>query len=238
MQDLDAGRYSIASFYERRARRVLPALFVVMAVTLPLAFVTMLPAQIEDFSASIASAVLFLSNLYFLTQTGYFPPDAELQPLLAARKQVFAGATAVGAVFLVLGIVRNATDGMRQVWSATWPQKSAIMAIIETAQTKSTVQASGHCHFNIEDVDDVAASRILSCVAQHGSGVVVLGNSHAIDLFGSVVARNGHPFFVGFTKPSCRPATVDRTCPYMSFQGFVQTNPDAFTLVLFLNFGR
>lgn len=82
VQDLDAGRYSLARFYERRARRILPALFVVTAATMPLALLTMLPGQIEDFSASIASLALFLSNFYFLSQVDYFAPAADLQPLL------------------------------------------------------------------------------------------------------------------------------------------------------------
>lgn len=82
VQELDAGRYSISGFYERRARRILPALFVVLVVSVPLAFLFMLPFQIEDFSSSLAASVLFLANFYFLSQVGYFSPDAELQPLL------------------------------------------------------------------------------------------------------------------------------------------------------------
>ena len=80
--DLDAGRYSLAQFYERRARRILPALFVVVAVTLPLGFAVMLPGQFRDLSESVVTVILFLSNLYFLTQIDYFAPDAALQPLL------------------------------------------------------------------------------------------------------------------------------------------------------------
>ena len=82
LDDLDAGRYSLGRFYERRARRILPALLVVVAATLPLAFAVMLPGQFRDLSESVVSVVLFLSNLYFLSQIDYFAPDAALQPLL------------------------------------------------------------------------------------------------------------------------------------------------------------
>ncbi|RYZ76896.1 MAG: acyltransferase, partial [Proteobacteria bacterium] len=74
--------FSIGRFYERRARRILPALFVVIIACLPVAYLWMLPKQLEDFSTSIVSVVLFLSNFYFLSQISYFAPNAELQPLL------------------------------------------------------------------------------------------------------------------------------------------------------------
>ena len=42
----------------------------------------MLPSQMKDFSASIFSVSVFLSNLYFMSQINYFAPYAELNPLL------------------------------------------------------------------------------------------------------------------------------------------------------------
>jgi peptidoglycan/LPS O-acetylase OafA/YrhL len=80
--ELEQGNFSIARFYERRARRILPALFVVMLACLPFAYMWMLPSQLEDFSESLVTTVLSLSNIYFLSQVNYFAPDAELQPLL------------------------------------------------------------------------------------------------------------------------------------------------------------
>lgn len=80
--ELEQGNFSIARFYERRARRILPALFVVMLACLPFAYMWMLPSQLEDFSESLVTVVLSLSNIYFLSQVNYFAPSAELQPLL------------------------------------------------------------------------------------------------------------------------------------------------------------
>jgi peptidoglycan/LPS O-acetylase OafA/YrhL len=77
-----AGRFSIAGFYERRARRILPALLLVILVSSPFAYVFMLPNQLSDFAASAVTLMLALSNIFFLSQVGYFSPDAELQPLL------------------------------------------------------------------------------------------------------------------------------------------------------------
>lgn len=80
--EIEAGTFSIARFYERRVRRLLPALFVVLAACLPFAYFLLLPEQLESFSASLASVIVGLSNLFFLSQVNYFAPAAHLQPLL------------------------------------------------------------------------------------------------------------------------------------------------------------
>ena len=80
--ELEQGRFSILRFYERRARRILPALFVVMLACLPFAYIWMLPAQLEDFAKSLIAVVFFSSNILFWREDGYFAAAAELKPLL------------------------------------------------------------------------------------------------------------------------------------------------------------
>ena len=82
IEDLEAGRYSLARFYERRARRILPALLVVIAVTLVLAWALMLPRAFGGTARSAAAAAAFLSNVFFWQTTDYFDIDAIAQPLL------------------------------------------------------------------------------------------------------------------------------------------------------------
>lgn len=82
IEDIEQQRFSLWRFYERRARRLLPALFFVLLVCLPFAWQWMLAEQLKDFFASLFTVATFLSNLYFLTQINYFSPSAELQPLL------------------------------------------------------------------------------------------------------------------------------------------------------------
>jgi len=79
---LEQKRFSLLDFYERRARRILPALFVMMACTLPFAWAWMLPSQMDEFAGSLVSVVLFASNILFWHEQGYFAQAAELKPLL------------------------------------------------------------------------------------------------------------------------------------------------------------
>lgn len=78
----EAGSFSLLKFYERRARRILPALFCVMLVSLPFAWFWMLPDQLKEFSQSELAVSAFASNILFWKQSGYFDASAELKPLL------------------------------------------------------------------------------------------------------------------------------------------------------------
>jgi peptidoglycan/LPS O-acetylase OafA/YrhL len=82
INDLHAGTFSILKFYERRARRILPALFLVMMASLPFAWWWMSPTGLHDFSKSVIAVSLFLSNILFWKEAGYFATANELKPLL------------------------------------------------------------------------------------------------------------------------------------------------------------
>ncbi|MGR3464996.1 acyltransferase family protein [Limimaricola sp.] len=81
-EDLAAGRFSIARFYERRARRILPALFVVVLACLPFGWTWMLLREFKEFLQSVAATALSVSNVYFWLKSDYFALEAELLPLL------------------------------------------------------------------------------------------------------------------------------------------------------------
>lgn len=77
------GRFSILNFYERRARRILPALLTVMLASLPFAWEYLLPAQLIDFSKSILSSLLFASNIYWdFALQEYGAESALIKPFL------------------------------------------------------------------------------------------------------------------------------------------------------------
>jgi peptidoglycan/LPS O-acetylase OafA/YrhL len=75
--ELRAGRFTLARFYERRARRILPALFFVMLICLVVAWVLMMPAQLIGFGQSLMAVSLFVSNIFFWLTSGYFEAAAE-----------------------------------------------------------------------------------------------------------------------------------------------------------------
>lgn len=82
IQDLENNRFNIVSFYERRARRILPALFLMMFLCLPFALFWMLPDQLKDFGQGLVAVSLFSSNVLFWFKSDYFSAASEENPLL------------------------------------------------------------------------------------------------------------------------------------------------------------
>jgi peptidoglycan/LPS O-acetylase OafA/YrhL len=80
--EIDTGRFSVVNFYERRVRRLFPALFAMLAVVTVLAAWLLLPADFADYAKSVLATSLFASNFLFWQEAGYFGRAAEEIPLL------------------------------------------------------------------------------------------------------------------------------------------------------------
>lgn len=75
-------QFSLLRFYGRRARRIFPALFVVLAACLAAGWVLLLPIDYRELGFDTVWSAAFAANIAFYLQTGYFDAAAELQPLL------------------------------------------------------------------------------------------------------------------------------------------------------------
>ena len=82
LSEKERGTFSLVNFYERRARRILPALFLVMFVSLPFAWLWLLPSDMVAFTQSLAAVSTFSSNILFWQTSGYWGASNELIPLL------------------------------------------------------------------------------------------------------------------------------------------------------------
>lgn len=82
LTEVSQNRFSLVRFYERRARRILPALFIVLMVSSIAAFFFMLPYQQIGFGQNLFGTAAFVSNVTLMLQGGYFGGPGELNPLL------------------------------------------------------------------------------------------------------------------------------------------------------------
>ena len=82
--DIEARRFSILDFYRRRVKRIAPALLVVVAATLAVSQLLMLPEDARNTAKSALWALLSLANVYFWLNkdTSYFAPDSSELPFL------------------------------------------------------------------------------------------------------------------------------------------------------------
>lgn len=80
---LTKGYLNFSRFYERRARRILPMLILIIYVSLPFAWLKLLPSDFVEYAESILTSLFFGSNVYFYyTTTEYGSGSALLKPLL------------------------------------------------------------------------------------------------------------------------------------------------------------
>ena len=81
-REIAEGRFSLLRFYERRIRRIFPALFVMLGVVFLFSLMTFVPEEMMGRAKGIISVALFSSNIWFWHNTGYFDADAEGSPLV------------------------------------------------------------------------------------------------------------------------------------------------------------
>ena len=82
ISSLKNGTFSFHKFYLKRIRRILPALLIVLSVSLILAAIILLTADLKRFTESLIASLGFVSNFYFWLTGGYFSTNDQLKPIL------------------------------------------------------------------------------------------------------------------------------------------------------------
>lgn len=81
--ECDSKTFSLGNFYERRCRRILPALFLIVFISSPFAYYWMLPERLIEFGQTLLSMIFLSSNFFFWWKDdGYFARLTEFNPLV------------------------------------------------------------------------------------------------------------------------------------------------------------
>ena len=80
--EITEDRFSLIHFYERRARRILPALYVVMTVCALLSVVSMVPDPLENFGQSLVATTFFANNMLLIVTSEYWDIAVDFKPLV------------------------------------------------------------------------------------------------------------------------------------------------------------
>jgi peptidoglycan/LPS O-acetylase OafA/YrhL len=82
LKDIQAGNYSIKTFYARRVRRIFPALSVVLLFCLALGWVVLTAVEYRSLGKHMAGGAGFIANFMFWREAGYFDAAGDTKPLL------------------------------------------------------------------------------------------------------------------------------------------------------------
>jgi len=92
---------------------------------------------------------------------------------------------------------------------------------------------NGICKFWTSNLDGNFHSRFLKCQSKFGRAVVVLGDSHSMNIYNSLFLTTRSNFFVGISKPGCRPQSQLDFCNYDDFKRFLKLSPNSIEQVIF-----
>ncbi|MEA3389551.1 acyltransferase family protein [Sphingobium sp. CCH11-B1] len=130
-REVDEGRFSLLRFYERRFRRIIPALSVMILAVLAVAAWLYLPGDLEGVPKSALAATLFASNLWFFTDTGYFAGGADVKPLLHTWSLAVEEQYYIGFPILLILIARYAPRRRGAIMAAAMLASFALAAAMQ-----------------------------------------------------------------------------------------------------------
>jgi peptidoglycan/LPS O-acetylase OafA/YrhL len=82
LQNLALGQFSLSDFYQRRIKRIFPALGLVLSTCLAFGWLALLADEYKQLGIHTASGAAFISNFVFWRESGYFDNASETKPLL------------------------------------------------------------------------------------------------------------------------------------------------------------
>jgi peptidoglycan/LPS O-acetylase OafA/YrhL len=181
-------------------------------------------------------AVLCGATLPLAWFTWRFVESPFRQKSRMSRQAIFAASTAAGTALVAIGVAGHVSDGREQLWLENQPPVTArtYELLREIDEEAASQFDDGDCRFNSPQLSDAEERRLLACHARHGPGVAIIGDSHAIDLYGAVTTTHPDAKFVfGATRGFCRAHDPRPSCPYDEFLAFVEEHRDVFSLVIY-----
>jgi peptidoglycan/LPS O-acetylase OafA/YrhL len=118
LKDLKLDRFQIAKFWERRIRRLMPAVLTIMVAALCAGWYLLLPEDFSGLAKSVVAQCLLVTNVYFWRDSGYFAAPAQTKPLLHLWSLAVEEQFYLLLPFLLLGLKRLDRSSLRLVLAA------------------------------------------------------------------------------------------------------------------------
>ncbi len=143
----------------------------------------------------------------------------------------------VALVLIGIGEYGKDRDGFPDLYAARYLPRDQLdtYRLVQAARNNNfeTSIVDDRCTFWAKTPDPAFVARFEACAAQHGPAVIVLGDSHAINLFNIAAKSLATPFLVGLSQGGCRPADAGPACQYVAFDTFARAHRETIRAILF-----
>lgn len=189
--------------------------------------------------------MLFLSGVTFILAylSWRFVETPFRQKARFSGRQIFTLSAIVASGIICVGLIGYLfNERIEKTWLSLQPEITQQTYELINAKSPTDmdfgaddtgVQDFASCRFNVPRLSGELEERLASCNQKFGSGILVLGDSHAIDLYGVLASRFKNNFLVGVTQGGCRPHSDKKQCQYRGVKAFLEKNPEVFKLVIF-----
>ncbi|WP_374012384.1 acyltransferase family protein [Pseudoxanthomonas koreensis] len=130
-REIQAGTFTFADFYERRIRRIFPALFAVLLATLAVGVWLLLPSDLARLGGATLATLAFVSNVLFSRQSGYFDTSSEYNPLLHTWSLAVEEQFYIGLPILLILIHKFARTRLKAVLAACCIVSFALCLLVQ-----------------------------------------------------------------------------------------------------------
>lgn len=141
-----------------------------------------------------------------------------------------------GATFIIfISILMFYTNGFNNFFSKRLSQEEKnIYNLILNAKESTKIINSKNCHIWSKDINENFLKTFNSCLENNKKNILVIGDSHAIDLFNSLSYNIGTDInLISISSNGCRPAVPFEICKFDDVINFVNTNKNIFKLIIY-----
>ena len=135
--ELSKGEFTLARFYERRARRIFPALFVMLVVTMMAGLFVLLPSDLARLGQAATATVLFVSNAMYFRESGYFDDASDFNALLHTWSLGVEEQFYLGLPLLLMAVHRYRPQWRLQVIAACALMSFAACVLVQPIMAKA-----------------------------------------------------------------------------------------------------
>src|SRR5690606_4012405 len=156
---------------------------------------------------------------------------------IIGRKNVFILASGISTVLILVGLsgfLNNGFESLMLRYKYSAKERNEVRLISKATDYDMYREMSVRdCHFWVRNTKFLDMESLDGCRQKYGKALIVLGDSHAMNLFNIISYSDVYPFIIGVSQPGCRPHNDDVDCHYRDFDVFLKNNKSIVNFLIY-----